>query len=263
MVIRPYDLLFARSAKNGEKNETGAGGKKSATVPLALFEEFSRHVNADFSDILMIIEGYTQIALRKLREGRLTEEHLQHILKTLRRGTGVTEDISVFLARLPMPEDICDLTEAVRLVVDTLQVREGIGDTVLPLVLPEDPCPVYGGLETVAHVLTVFLPHVYGAEGSLADISLSLERRVLKDRREQAVLNIHCIDDAEVLDNLDARLFHPAAIQVKGPEDCLTRLYLAYVLVERMGGCVCSAPGQGARGGRRFQLLFPVALPPV
>lgn len=260
MVIRPYDLLFSRSLKDRTDLETETENKNAA-VPLVLFEDFSRRINADFSDVLTIVEGYTQIALRKLREGRLTEEHLLHILKTLRRGSGVTDEIAVFLARLPDVEEICDLTEAVRLVVETLQVKEGIEDTVQPLVLPDEPCLIRGGFETVAHVLAVFLPHVYGASGQLSDVFLSLEKRLLKNGREQAVLNMHCINDAEAAGGMETRLFDPAVTRMNGNGDFLTRLYLAYVLVERMGGCVCSAPGQGAQGGYRFQILFPVALP--
>ncbi|TNE32266.1 MAG: hypothetical protein EP349_02090 [Alphaproteobacteria bacterium] len=259
MVIRPYDLFFARSEKDKKEEGASESGKTNATVPFALFDDFSRHINADFSDILTIVEGYTQIALRKLHEGRLTEEHLQHILKTLRRGTGLTEEIAVFLAHLPETEEKCDLVQAVRFFEEP-QEKDTEGGAHLSF--PEEPCIIQGSLERIAHVIAVLLPYVYGAEGKLSDISLSLEKRVLQDGREQAVLNMLCVDDeAEGLDNMDTKLFYPGAMQIKGREDCLTRLYMAYVLVDRMGGCVCTAPGQGAHGGQRFQLLFPVVAP--
>lgn len=262
MVIRPYDLFFARSEKDKEQKPASENGKKNVMIPFALFEDFSRRINSDFSDILTIVEGYTQIALRKLKEGRLTEEHLQHILKTLQRGTGLTEEVGVFLAHLPETEEQCDLTQAVRFFEEILQERE-VGTEGMPhLSLPEEPCLIQGSLERVAHVMAVFLPYVHGADGTLSDVSLSLEKRVLQDGREQAVLNMLCADDdAAVSEDMDTKLFYPAAIQVKGREDCLTRLYMAYVLVERMGGCICTAPGQGAHGGQRFQLLFPVVAP--
>ena len=262
MVICPSDLRCARSDK--KKTEEGADDKKAAAISFAMFEDFSRRINADFSDILTIVEGYTQIALRKLREGRLTEEHLKHILKTLRRGTALTEDISGFFTDLPAAGDICDLAEAARLVMETLQVKENDGnaDGMLHLSLPEQPCLIKGNFETLAHILVVFLPHVYGADGKLSDVSLSLGIRSLKDGRQQAVLDIcHIGDDADTGEGLEAKLFYPRPSQLKRREDCLTRLYMAYVLVEQMDGCVCTAPVQVVRGCQRFQLLFPVVDP--
>ena len=251
IVIRPYDLLIAQSNKKSD------GGKENAVLSLTLFEDFSLRINADFSDILTIVEGYTEIALRKLREGRLTEENLQHILKTIRRGAGLTEEIKTFFEHLPDAEDRCDLVEGLRRAGEALEMQKGDDGGALQLSLPERSYLIQGKVETLTHVLAVFLPYVHGAKGTLSDVAISLEVHALKDGREQAVLNILCADDGtEIEDSMEARLFYPAAMQAHGLEKCLTRLYMAYVLVEQLGGCVCTAPGQGGR--QRFQLLFPL-----
>jgi len=257
MVIRSDDFRFALSEQ--KKMKTGESKKETVVVPPSFFENFLRRANADFGDVLTLVEGYTQIALRKLREGRLKEEHLQHILRTLQRGAGLTEDISGFFTYLPESGEICDVAEAVRLVAETLQAEEDEGAAPLHLSLPEQPCLIKGNIETLAHVLIIVLPYIRGNKGELSDLSLSLNHRKLKDGREQIVLSMLCAEDGvDMKDSVEKKSLSLVS-QMGGRQDCPARLHLACILVERMGGCICATQGTGGRGRHRFQIFFPVA----
>ncbi|TVQ82625.1 MAG: hypothetical protein EA357_09275 [Micavibrio sp.] len=212
---------------------------------------------ADFGDMLTLISGYTEIALKKMRSGHLTEEDMRQILKAVQRGEA---QIGQALALFPLmsqdnAETVIDLTDCLRGKKQIFRLRCG-ADRRLKFELPVVSCPVRGCPDAFEYIVMQLLQKIFSVSRKSQEAVISLfthEKSAGLPGRVVLVLRA-----AEVAERNDAD-FHPPASAFSS--ECDLSLYFIYSFIERMGGFMTVFPDPEKQGAAApcYKIILPLS----
>lgn len=142
-MIRKDDIL-----KQTEK----AKQRDGLTQRFETLGHFAGGLAHDFNNILSVVEGYTEIAVKKLRDGTLTEEHLLQILDATQRGAGITRQLLAFGQQNIALNKVVDLTSFLKQEERALKTALG-HDMRITLHTPDAPCLVECNPDNMRQIL--------------------------------------------------------------------------------------------------------------
>lgn len=162
MVTRLHDKQAEKKDKVDKAELTEDSARRFETLG-----HFAGGIAHDFNNILSIIEGYTEMAVKKLRTGELTEDNLLRILKTTQRGAGITRQLLAFGKQGVALKDVIDVKE---LLLEQQHIFELIvGERVtLNIHVPIEQCFVECDEGSLIKVLTNLVVNGRGDMNSVA-----------------------------------------------------------------------------------------------
>lgn len=203
----------------------------------------------DFNNILSIIEGYTHIAVKQLREGKLTEDQLLRVLKSTQRGAALTRQLLAFGRQKILLDEVIDFGDAIR--QQEILLRPLLGEKVaLVLDLPHQPVYINAAME---HVTQIVMNLAINAEEAMPEGGRFLLG--LKALPGNQVL-LRAEDTGHGMEpDVQRKIFDPFFTTKR--QGTGLGLSAVYGLVSQLRGTikVFSAPGEGAR----FEIMIPVA----
>jgi CheY-like chemotaxis protein len=219
---------------------------------------FAGGIAHDFNNILSIIEGYTHIALRQMREGTLTPLQLEKILASTQRGAGLTRQLLAFARQKVDIESTASLTDTLR--QQQVLLKPLLGETVhLHLTLPaEDVWVKLSGDQITQIVLNIAL-NARDAMPQGGDLVILCHKVSLS---EGPFVRMTFVDSgAGISKDVLPRIFDPFFTTKSPTKGTGLGLSVVHGIVNQAGGKIeaRSKPGEGTT----FQVYLPFALTPA
>ena len=124
---------------------------------------FAGGIAHDFNNILSIIEGYTYIAIKQLKEGTLTEGQLKKILTSTQRGAGLTRQLLAFGRQKVDVDEKVNIVDALR--QQHILLKPLLGDAIaVYMMLPEEEVWVQVSIDQMDKVALEAYARNYGVE---------------------------------------------------------------------------------------------------
>ncbi|MDD9901763.1 MAG: ATP-binding protein [Alphaproteobacteria bacterium] len=226
---------------------------------------FAGGIAHDFNNILSIIEGYTHIAVKQLKEGSLTPEQLQKIVSSTQRGAGLTRQLLAF-ARQKV--DMAETTE----LTDTLQqqhvlLRPLLGEKIyLYLLVPEKPLPIAASADQVMQIIMNLALNARDAMPDGGELGIicracppdDIPQEVSLKVPEKNFAHISFIDSGTgIPSDIISKIFDPFFTTKQVTKGTGLGLSVVYGIIEQVKGhiTVQSRPGQGTT----FDVYLPLA----
>lgn len=222
----------------------------------------------DFNNILSIIEGYTEIALKHLREGTLTPDQLERIRLSTARGAGLTRQLLAFGRQKIGIIDSMDLSAAVR--DACILLHPLFGEKIkLNISVPQTPLWVEAGED---HVTQIILNLAINARDALpmgGDVSVtcmscgagSLPPAVQEKDAGHGFIRLSVVDNGTgISPHIIPRIFDPFFTTKPRGQGTGMGLAVVYGIVDQLGGIIDVRTQAG--GGTAMHVYLPAAAAP-
>ena len=222
----------------------------------------------DFNNILSIIEGYTEIALKHLREGTLTPDQLERIRLSTARGAGLTRQLLAFGRQKIGIIDSMDLSAAVR--DACILLHPLFGEKIkLNISVPQTPLWVEAGED---HVTQIILNLAINARDALpmgGDVSVtcmscgagSLPPAVQEKDAGYGFIRLSVVDNGTgISPHIIPRIFDPFFTTKPRGQGTGMGLAVVYGIVDQLGGIIDVRTQAG--GGTAMHVYLPAAAAP-
>lgn len=238
--------------KLGNSKSCFAVGKDNVVSSFETLGYFAGGIAHDFNNILSIIEGYTEIAIKRLKMDELTEEYLNKLLTATERGAGITRQLLAFGTQKVYLDEIIDIVKIIQEQEHIIRMILG-GRINLKIDLPNDPVYIVGCEDNITQIITNLTVNARDAmnyEGNFI-----IEVTELSDT-SQARIKIQD-DGCGIRDEIKEQVFQPFFTTKESGQGTGLGLSFVYGLVEQMGGDInlCSREGIGTR----FEILLPLS----
>ncbi len=223
----------------------------------------------DFNNILSIIEGYTSIAVKQLKEGTLTPEQLQKILASTKRGAGLTRQLLAFgRQKVALPEKM-DLSRSLR--QEMVLLKPLMGETVqVFMTLPEEPVWIEAGEDQITQIILNLCLNARDAMPEGGEVAVmcmeSLARNVPQRLRGKNLsgrfVRITVMDSGSgIAPEALPKIFDPFFTTKDQGRGTGLGLSVVYGIVDQLGGAieVESKIGEGSS----FDVYLPQVAPPL
>jgi two-component system cell cycle sensor histidine kinase/response regulator CckA len=216
---------------------------------------FAGGIAHDFNNILSIIEGYTHIAMKELKEGRLDPEHLRQILKSTHRGAGLTRQLLTFGRQKVDVEETVNLAEELR--QQHVLLRPLFGETIqLFMSVPEDPVWISASSDQLTQVTLNLALNARDAMpdgGDMAIICMPCQQRhipcTLREKYPgSAFIRLSVVDSGRgISPDVLPRIFDPFFTTKEVGRGIGLGLSVVYGIIDQLKGGieVSSVPGEG------------------
>jgi two-component system cell cycle sensor histidine kinase/response regulator CckA len=228
---------------------------------------FAGGIAQDSNNILSIIEGYTHMAIRQLKEGTLTPAHLQKILSSTQRGAGLTRQMLAFARQKVDADDKTDIVETLRQQNVLLGPLLG-GKIALRMMLPESPAWVAASADQVMQVVLNLSLNARDAmpEGGELRVTIAecppemLPRRLKEKDPGKPCMRLSFTDSGRgIAPDVLPRIFDPFFTTKQSPQGTGLGLSVVHGIVDQVGGVIEVESKEGA--GTTFNIYLPTALP--
>lgn len=222
----------------------------------------------DFNNILSIIEGYTEIALKHLREGTLTPDQLERIRLSTARGAGLTRQLLAFGRQKIGIIDSMDVSAAVR---DACVLLHPLfGEKIkLNISVPQTPLWVEAGEDYITQILLNLAINArdalpMGGEVSVACMSCgagSLPPAVQEKDAGCGFIRLSVVDNGTgISPHIIPRIFDPFFTTKPRGQGTGMGLAVVYGIVVQLGGVIDVRTHPG--GGTAMHVYLPAAAAP-
>ncbi len=213
---------------------------------------FAGGIAHDFNNILSIIEGYTEIAIKRLKMGELQENHLNKLLTATERGAGITRQLLAFGKQKIYLDKIIDVVAVIKEQEHILKMILG-GCIKFQINCPNTPIYIVGCEDNIIQIITNLAVNARDAMDYKGDFSINISE--LKDKK---MVQIKLQDNGcGIKGEIKEQIFQPFFTTKKSGQGTGLGLSFVYGLVEQMGGNikVCSCEGVGSV----FEILLPLS----
>jgi signal transduction histidine kinase len=214
----------------------------------------------DFNNLLSIMGGYTELLLAELSPGEQAADFAQEIAASVKRASGLTQQLLVFSRQRVATSRVVDMCRVVARMRDLLQRLLG-EDIQLRIALGGDPCQVRADPIQLEQVVINLAVNARDAmpEGGTLSIQVQLEDTV--DAEGEAVpprVQLIVEDDGHGMDEESLEHVFDPFFTTKAPgEGTGLGLAMVYGTVTQYGGEI-SAESEPDRG-TRFRIRLPLA----
>lgn len=219
----------------------------------------------DFNNILSIVEGYANIALKHLREGRLEEAQLLKIIEASKRGAGLTRQLLAFSRQKIQMEQTSDLSDLVR--QNAVILKPQLGDNIkFSFVALEGIFFVDCASDSMTQILLNLASNARDAMPDGGTFTVLIENCVQADLPPRLAERYPGRDFIRMMvedtgtgmeESVKERIFEPFYTTKEQDKGTGLGLSVVYGLIEQMRGMieVSSKPGFGTR----FDLYLPLS----
>ena len=206
----------------------------------------------DLNNVLLVVQGYTEMALAEQDMGPEARAHLTEVRDAASRASLLVADLLLVGQRGPLSPRLLDINDAITRLVPTLKARAG------------------GGVE-IRLVPGSGLPEVMADEEQIGKLAVVLAERAREVMPRGGTLTIRTGkssgdgEERTILSFLDTgaavpqpalqRLFEPYLPVESGGKSRGLGLSIVHGIVMRIGGDIRAAAGPG--GGTEFIITFP------
>jgi len=231
--------------------------------------QFAGGIAHDFNNILSIIEGYTHIAMKQLKDGTLKPEQMQKILKSTQRGAGLTRQLLSFGRQKVDAEEKTNLAEALR--QQHVLLRPLLGESIqLFMTVPEDSVWLNASSDQLTQIILNLALNARDAMpggGELTIICMPCQKRnipaLLRDKYpDGSFIRLSIVDSGEGIPaEILPRIFEPFFTTKEVGKGTGLGLSVVYGIIDQLKGAieVSSAPGEGSS----FDVYLPLSPAPV
>ena len=206
----------------------------------------------DFNNLLTVINGRTELALHRLRDGGPLRASLEQILAAGNKAAALTQQLLAFSRKQVLQPRVMDLNEVVAGMGAI--IRRIIGeDITLVLNLARDPCPIQADPAQMEQVIMNLA--VNARDAMPRGGRLSLTTRSQPPEQSGAMVTLQVSDTGIGMDQATlARAFEPFFTTKGAGKGTGLGLSIVYGVVQQSGGVieVQSEPGRGAVFTMRF-----------
>lgn len=243
--------------------------KQAQLQKLEALGQFAGGIAHDFNNILSIIEGYTHIAMRQMRDGNLTSEQLQKILKSTQRGAGLTRQLLSFGRQRVGVEEKTNLAEALR--QQHVLLRPLLGVSIqLFMTVPEEAVWLNASQDQLTQITLNLALNARDAMpdgGELAIICMSCRKknipRILREKYpETSFIRLSVVDSgtgipAEIL----SRIFEPFFTTKDVGKGTGLGLSVVYGIIDQLKGAIEVSSEKNE--GTSFDIYLPLTSAPA
>jgi len=230
--------------------------------------QFAGGIAHDFNNILSIIEGYTHMSLKRLKEGTLTEEYLEKILKSTQRGAGLTRQLLSF-GRLKIDvEEKINLAEEIK--GQHVLLHPLLGESIkLFMTTPEEAIWISASSDQLTQVVLNLAINARDAMpdgGELAIIFMPCQKRHIpvqlkKHFPKTDFIRLSIVDSGEGMPReVLEKIFDPFFTTKDQGQGTGLGLSVVYGIIDQLNGSieVSSVPNDGTS----FDIYLPITSPP-
>lgn len=248
-----------------KKHLTEQGLQSQKLEALGLFAGGIAH---DFNNILSIIEGYTHIAIKQLKEGTLTPDQLKKIILSTQRGAGLTRQLLAFGRQKIDLEERVNIVEILR--QQHILMKPLLGGAIsVYMMLPEEAVWVKASTDQMSQVIMNIAINARDAMpdgGELAIICGPCIRNLVPKELQRNNPNVNfvkvsLIDSGGGIDpSTMPRIFDPFFTTKSVSRGTGLGLSVVHGIIKQIGGdiVVQSKPEEGTC----FDLYIPMTAPP-
>lgn len=243
--------------------------KQAQLQKLEALGQFAGGIAHDFNNILSIIEGHTHIAMRQMKEGSLTPEQLQKILKSTQRGAGLTRQLLSFGRQRVDVEEKTNLADALR--QQHVLLRPLLGASIqLFMTVPEEPVWLNASQDQLTQITLNLALNARDAMpdgGELAIICMSCQKkntpRILREKYPNtSFIRLSVVDSGTgIPSEILPRIFEPFFTTKDIGKGTGLGLSVVYGIVEHMKGTIEVSSMKNE--GTSFDVYLPLTTPPV
>lgn len=222
----------------------------------------------DFNNILSIIEGYTEIALKHLREGTLTPEELERIRLSTARGAGLTRQLLAFSRQKIGIIDSMDLGAAVNNACVLLHPL--FGEKIkLNMTIPQIPLWVEAGEDYITQIILNLAINARDALPMGGEVGIScmscgagaLPPALQEKDTGHGFIRLSVVDNGTGMPpHIVPRIFEPFFTTKPRGQGTGMGLAVVYGIVEQLGGVIDVRTHPG--GGTAMHVYLPAAAAP-
>jgi len=237
----------------------------SQSQKLEALGQFAGGIAHDFNNILSIIEGYAQIAVKRLKEDRLSGDELEKILESTKRGAGITRQLLAFSRHKISINEVIDLNQLIK--EQEVLLKPILGErTELFISLSDGSICVEGAQDNFVQILMNLAINARDAVSDKGVFVINLttcnEKSVPLEMKKKYpgryFARISAMDNGEGMsDEVKRRIFDPFFTTKEQGKGTGLGLSVLYGLIDQMGGdiSVFSKPNKGTC----FDIYFPLS----
>lgn len=219
------------------------------TQKLEALGRFAGGIAHDFNNILSIIEGYTHLAVKSLKDGTLTPQQLEKILISTQRGAGLTRQLLAFgRQKVGIEEtiDLCAVLERQKVLLTPL-----LGDAVtFSMALPPHPLWIVASEDQITQIVLNLALNARDAMGAGGQVVI-----VCDGGEGHAVVSLSDTG-AGIPPDIMPRIFDPF-FTTKPPEQGTgLGLSVVYGIVDQLKGKISAT---SSPRGTTFMVTLPLA----
>lgn len=220
------------------------------TQKMGVMGELVSGVAHDFNNLLMVIAGYTDLALRDIREDNAINEALRQVQEAASRATTLTRHLLAFSRRQVVEPHSLDLNELLRPLGKLL--RRLIGERVeLVLALSQERAPIVADAGQIEQVVFNLAINASDAMPHGGKLMIETASRLADGHILLAVTDTGCGMSEEIQQHIFDPFF---TTKPKGKGTGLG-LSTVYRIVKQSGGTISVHSELG--NGTTFRILFP------
>lgn len=223
----------------------------------------------DFNNILSIIEGYTEIALKHLKDGTLTAEQLERIRLSTARGAGLTRQLLAFSRQKIGIIDSMDVSAAVR---DACVLLHPLFGEKIKLNITTSPTPLWAaaGEDYITQIVLNLAINARDALPMGGDVSVTcmscgaaaLPPAMQEKDTGHGFVRLSVVDNGTgISPHIIPRIFEPFFTTKPRGQGTGMGLAVVYGIVDQLGGIIDVRTQAG--GGAAMHVYLPASAAPA
>jgi CheY-like chemotaxis protein len=209
----------------------------------------------DLNNLLLVVQGYTEMALADEDAGPQTLAHLAEVRAASVRAASLAEDLLTVGQRGRISPRMLQLNESISRALSSVRAQAADGVEVRLSLAPALPA-VFSDDEQIARLVAALCARAWSAMPAGGRLTIGTQATEPDPSGQRHVLLTFADTGAPVPPDLRARLFEPFLPWKADSKGLGLELSIAYSIVHRLGGTIeVESP---PLGGTQFVVSFPV-----
>ena len=209
----------------------------------------------DLNNLLLVVQGYTEMALAEEDAGPQTLAHLAEVRAASVRAASLAEDLLTVGQRGRISPRMLQLNESISRVLPSVRAEAADGVEVRLSLAPDLPA-VFSDDEQIARLIAALCARAWSVMPAGGRLTIGTQAAEPDPSGQRRVLLTFADTGAPAPQELRPRLFEPFLPWKADGKGLGLELSIAYSIVNRLGGTIeAESPPEG---GAKFVISFPV-----
>ena len=209
----------------------------------------------ELNNLLLVVQGYTEMALAEEDAGPQTLAHLAEVRAASVRAASLAEDLLTVGQRGRISPRMLQLNESISRVLPSVRAEAADGVEVRLSLAPDLPA-VFSDDEQIARLASALCAHTWSVMPAGGRLTIGTQATAPDPSGQRRVLMTFADTGAPVPADLRPRLFEPFLPWRADSKGLGLELSIAYSVMHRLGGTIeIENPPEG---GAKFVVSFPV-----
>ena len=254
MILRDMQGLIRRVVSLFRSRPHGADARLAHVQIMEAVSRLAGGIAHDLNNILLVVQGYTEMALAEKDAGPESRAHLAEVRNAAARASALVGDLLVVGRGSPFVPRLIDVNETLALLLPDLKDQAGKGVEVLFMAGADLP-PVLADEELIGRLAAVLCARARDAMPDGGSIAIQTQVSPASRGEDRRVLLRFSDTGPRVPEEMRLRLFEPYFPGMTGGKGYGLRLSLVHRIVKRFGGEIEIEGGSG--GGTTFVITLP------